>query len=51
MATLTNFKYAKIQSASCSLFHMGDVVLFEMVETQILGPHPQSFQFSRPGNH
>ena len=32
--------------ASWFPFHVGDAVLLKLVETQILGAHPQSFQFS-----
>ena len=44
--TLSIFKSAKIRVASWFPIHTGAIVLLKRVETQIPGPHPQSFQFS-----
>lgn len=44
--TLSVFKSVKIRVASWFPTHSGAIVLLKHVETQIPGPHPQSFQFS-----
>ena len=46
IVTLSVFKSAKIRVASWFPTHSGAIVFLKLGETQIPGPHPQSFQFS-----